>query len=47
MKGGVFMKKMEYIKPDIESYTEEELMDVIIAGASCPNCYSGCNYFCW
>lgn len=39
--------KSKYVKPVIESYSDEELMDMIVAGASCPNCYSGCNFHCW
>lgn len=29
-----------YMKPEIQSYSDAELMEIIAAGASCPNCYS-------
>lgn len=30
---------MKYEKPKMEQYTEEEMMNLISAGAACPNCY--------
>ena len=37
----------KYVKPVIESFSDQELMDLIVANASCPHCYNGCNYICW
>ena len=41
------MKKLVYEKPIMDSISEEQLREMIISGASCPNCYNGCNYYCW
>ena len=28
-----------YMKPEMQSFSDDELMEIIAAGASCPNCY--------
>lgn len=35
----MYMK--EYQKPVLVKFTDEELTEMIFAGASCPNCYNG------
>ena len=39
--------KVTFVKPAMEVMTLDELQDLIVAYASCPNCYNGCNYKCW
>lgn len=36
------MKK--YNKPQLLKFRDDEIMDMIAAGASCPNCYQGGTY---
>ena len=33
-----------YEKPVLVKFTDDELMELIAAGASCPNCYGGGTY---
>lgn len=41
-RGGDHMK--HYEKPILVKFTDDEMSEIIFAGASCPNCYNGCSY---
>ena len=32
---------LKYSKPQLLKFRDDEIMDMIVAGASCPNCYQG------